>query len=408
MLKLFGGELADLLSAVRATLSDDDLKLVTIEPTARYARIERIVARCLAAPADRPAGRTGSDRLDAVLTHPVIGGAIFLAVMSGMFMAIFLGADPLMGGIESLFGSFSRLAAANNPEGALQSLVCDGLIAGVGAVVVFLPQIVILFALIAVLEDCGYMSRAAFLLDRTMSRCGLSGRSFVPLLSSFACAVPGIMAARVIENRRDRIATILVAPLISCSARLPVYVVLVGVLLPSENWALRGLTLLAVYAIGPVLAVLFARLFKRTVLRGDTPAFVMEMPSFKWPTVRLVALRAYTGGRSFLVRAGTVIFAATLIVWALSYYPRPADRAQRYEQLREQAAGTLAGEALDAELEKLDALQAGENVRESYLGRAGRIIEPAVRPLGWDWRVGTAALACFPAREVLVSTLGTI
>ena len=213
------------------------------------------------------------------------------------------------------------------PEGALRSLVVDGVIGGVGAVLIFLPQILILFFFIALLEDCGYMARAAFLMDRLMAGVGLSGKSFIPLLSSFACAIPGIMATRTIENRRDRLATILIAPLMSCSARLPVYVILIGAFVPAERYlggivGLQGLTLLAMYSVGVVVAIGVAWVLKRTILRGETPPFVLELPSYKMPSLRNVIYRMAERGWSFVARAGTVIFAVTIVVWALAYYPR--------------------------------------------------------------------------------------
>jgi len=285
------------------------------------------------------------------------------------------------------------------PAGPLTGLLTDGVIKGVGGVVMFLPQILILFAFIAVLEDCGYMARAAFLMDKLMARCGLSGKSFIPLLSSLACAVPGIMATRVIENRRDRLATILVAPLMSCSARLPVYILLIGAFLTAgQPWWLPGLTMFAMYAIGLVVAPLVALLLKRTLLRGETPVFVMEMPIYKVPSVRTVLRRMGDAGWAFVRRAGTLILASMILVWALLYVPWWDAQGRRYED-RIAAVGedSDAAKAINAEWK-----------RDSILGRVGRAIEPAVRPLGWDWRVGVATLASFPAREVIVGTLGII
>jgi ferrous iron transport protein B len=267
---------------------------------------------------------------------------------------------------------------------------------------VFLPQILILFAFLAVLEDCGYMARAAFLMDKLMAKAGLSGRSFIPLLSSVACAVPGIMATRVIEQRRDRLATILVAPLMSCSARLPVYTLLIAAFLTvGHPWWLPGLTLFAMYMIGFVVAPLVAWLLKRTVLRGPTPIFVMEMPHYQWPSMRSVLLRMLDRAKAFLIRAGTVILASMIIVWALLYFPATDEHGNSYDlriaQLR----------SADAPLSEIDSLN-GEWRRQSVLGRVGQWIEPAVRPLGWDWKIGMAALASFPAREVVVGVLGQI
>jgi ferrous iron transport protein B len=300
------------------------------------------------------------------------------------------------------------------PAGALQSLVVDGVIGGVGAVVIFLPQIMILFFFIALLEDCGYMARAAFLMDRLMAGVGLSGKSFIPLLSSFACAVPGIMATRVIENRRDRLATILIAPLMSCSARLPVYVILIGAFVPTHRYlgglvGLQGLVLLAMYAVGVVTAVVVAWLLKKTLLRGSTPPFVLEMPSYKMPSVRNVAYRMVERGWAFIARAGTVIFAVTIVIWALAYYPR-SDEQVAAEIAAQRAAIADNGEALAAfdEPEHIERLEAALHQRYSFLGRAGQWVEPLVRPLGWDWRIGCAVIASFPAREVVMGVLGVI
>src|SRR5438552_5885752 len=218
------------------------------------------------------------------------------------------------------------------PAGPLASLLVDGGLEGVGSVIVFLPQIVILFGFIAILEDCGYMARAAFLMDKLMARCGLSGKSFIPLLSSVACAVPGIMATRVIEDRRDRLATILVAPLMSCSARLPVYILLIGAFLTDGfAWWIPGLVMFAMYAIGLVTAPLVALLLKRTLLRGETPAFVMEMPLYKWPSPWLVLRRSIDAGWMFLRRAGTMILASMIVIWALLYFPSTAPDGESHE-----------------------------------------------------------------------------
>jgi ferrous iron transport protein B len=267
-------------------------------------------------------------------------------------------------------------------------------------VVKFLPQILILFGFIAVLEDCGYMARAAFLMDRLMSRCGLSGKSFIPLLSSVACAIPGIMATRVIENRRDRLATILVAPLMSCSARLPVYGLLIGAFLTEGfAWWVPGLTLFGMYLIGFVVAPVVALLLKRSLLRGAPPLFVMELPAYKRPSLGAVLRRMGYAGGAFLRRAGTFILASMILVWGLLYFP-DRDAAGRYEDrietLKENGQGTEANQLK------------GEWQRNSLLGQAGRALEPVFRPLGWDWRIGMSALASFPAREVIVGTLAII
>ncbi len=301
----------------------------------------------------------------------------------------------------------------------------------------------ILFGFLAVLEDCGYMARAAFLMDRLMARAGLNGKSFIPLLSSVACAVPGIMSARVIENRRDRLATILVAPLMSCSARLPVYALLIGAFLSPKQghaWWLPGLTLFGLYMIGLVAAPLVAFVLKRTLLRGEAPIFVMEMPLYKCPSAVAVLRRAFDGAWMFVRRAGTLILASMIVIWALLYFPSADADGQPFEQrvaalekdlaepLEELAGVRKAIQELDendaADALRMQALQQrrhelqaevkpigdvkSEWKSRSLLGRVGKFIEPAVEPLGWDWRIGLAALASFPAREVMVGTLGII
>jgi ferrous iron transport protein B len=256
-------------------------------------------------------------------------------------------------------------------------------------------------------------------MDRLMSRCGLSGKSFIPLLSSVACAVPGIMATRVIENRRDRFATILIAPLMSCSARLPVYSLLIGAFVAAgdgyadwERAAVRGFVLFALYLIGFVTAPLVAWVLKRTLLRGEAPVFVMELPSYKWPSVRIVVRRMVDAGWAFLRRAGTFILASMVLVWAASYFPRSADDGTRYDERVAAAEGEAEKAGDDAVAKEKSETTAkelkAEWQRNSYLGRVGRALEPAVRPLGWDWKIGVATLASFPAREVIVGTLGIL
>ena len=431
-------QLAEHVAAARKRLAEAGAGVPAVEARTRYGWLRKAVAGCITRPDTRPV--TWTDRIDAVLTHRLWGTVVFLAVMFVMFQAIFTWAGPLMDLIgEAQDGLSAAVAGALGP-GPLTSLLTDGVIAGVGGVLVFLPQILILFAFVAVLEDCGYMARAAFLMDRLMSRCGLSGKSFIPLLSSVACAIPGILATRVIENRRDRLATILVAPLMSCSARLPVYILIIGTFLPVRGdahpdgypWWVPGAVLFAMYLIGFVVAPLVALVLKSTLLRGETPVFVLEMPVYKRPSVPAVLRRMADAGLEFVQRAGTVILATMVIVWGLLYFPRgEADGVtfpERIAQLEEERDALLeqlpqAGEdgrepAIPAELQPIrdeaDALDERLNdlrsrwKAQSWLGRAGHLIEPAVRPLGWDWKVGMAALASFPAREVVVGTLGTI
>jgi ferrous iron transport protein B len=421
-----GRQLGEHVRAARARLAAAGCPVPAVEARARYAWIRSATAGCVERPARRPV--TWTDRIDRVLTHRAWGSLVFLALMFLVFQAIFTWARPLMhllGEAKDAVAGWLAPPHGLLPPGPFTSLVVDGVIEGVGAVVVFLPQILILFGFIAVLEDCGYMARAAFLMDKVMARCGLSGKSFIPMLSSVACAVPGILAARVIEDRRDRLATILVAPLMSCSARLPVYILLIGTFLTAGHaWWVPGVTMFAMYALGIVVAPLVALLLKRTLLRGDTPVFVMEMPAYKWPSPRLVVRRMLDAGWAFVRRAGTLILASMVVVWALLYFPdRDADGRpyaarvtaleEEAEALQDQAKAAAAAErdALAAQAEAVEdevAALKGRWKRQSVLGRLGRLLEPAVRPLGWDWRLGTAALASFPAREVVVGTLGLL
>ena len=423
-----GEDLRHRLTEARRRLAEVGCAVPAVEARTRFAWVRGVVAAAVAKPAARV--RTFTDRLDKLLTHRFWGTLIFLGVMFLMFQSIFLWAKPLMDVIDGVRESAAQGVESAMAPGPLRALIADGIIKGVGSVLIFLPQIAILFGFIAALEDCGYMARAAFLMDRLMSRCGLSGKSFIPLLSSVACAVPGIMAARVIENRRDRLATILVAPLMSCSARLPVYVLLIGAFLTAgyASWV-PGLVLFGLYMIGFTVAPLVALLLKRTLLRGETPVFVMELPAYRRPKLLAVLRRVYDAGRAFVVRAGTIILAAMIVVWALLYFPHTDGNGKPYserieeaqtaaeaneERLKELKAKDDAVAAELAERERLEAAAAeadrlnGEWKRNSLLGRAGLYLEPAFRPLGWDWKLGMAALASFPAREVIVGTLGII
>ncbi len=366
---------------------------------------------------------TATDRIDRVLTHRVWGLLFFMLMMLIVFTSVFVVAQPAMDAISDTVDALAGLCAEALPEGMLRSLVVKGILGGVGGVLVFLPQILILFFFIAVLEDCGYMARAAYLMDRLMTPLGLSGKSFIPLLSSFACAVPGIMATRVLENRRDRITTILVAPLMSCSARLPVYLILIEAFIPERSWLfglvrLHGLTLMGMYLVGIVVAAGVSLALKRTLLRGPTPPFVLELPTYKLPEARHVLYRMFERGWLFVHRAGTTILAVTILVWAAGYFPHDsaaieAPFAERIAALDARAAEAPANDAKTQDQiaharAEINNQIAAEYQRQSYLGRMGHWIEPAVRPLGWDWRIGSAVIASFPAREVVVGVLGVI
>lgn len=347
---------------------------------------------------------TWSDRLDRMLTHKVGGLVALLFTLLFVFQSIFSWASPLMNWIDGGFGWLSGKSAEYLPTGPLQSFVADGLIAGVGGVLVFLPQILILFGFIAILEDCGYLARAAYMMDRIMRGLGLSGRAFIPLLSSFACAVPAILGTRTISDWRERFVTILIAPFMSCSARLPVYILLISAFVPDNRmlggWLkLQALVMLAMYLVGVVVAVPLAWILKKAVFAGPSAGFVMELPSYKWPRWQAVVQRMWSAGAKFVAGAGTVIVLVNLVVWAAAYFPH-SEKTRSAVELRA-ASGGWSEEQREHEL-------AGAYLRESYLGRAGHAIEPLFRPLGWDWRISVAVLASFPAREVVVATLGSI
>lgn len=345
------------------------------------------------------AHRTPTDRVDAVLTHRFFGPLIFAVVMFVLFLSIFAWAEPLMSLIEAGQNALAGFVASRMDEGPLQSLLTDGIIAGVGAVLIFFPQICILFFCLALLEDSGYMARAAFIMDRLMSRVGLHGKSFIPLLSSYACAIPGILATRTIEDRRDRFTTILVAPLMSCSARLPVYIIIIAAVF-GERTLLKAGVMFSMYALGTITALLLALLFKKTLFAGPRPPFIMELPPYHMPKLGGLLRLTWDRGKLFLTNAGTIIFAVCVVIWALSYFPRTSEA-----DFSDDAKARLAAVSPEDEGER-DDLIASERLRHSYIGRMGRMIEPAIEPLGFDWRIGIGVLSSFLAREVFVGTMG--
>ncbi|MBW2294065.1 MAG: ferrous iron transporter B [Deltaproteobacteria bacterium] len=353
---------------------------------ARFAQVDTLWADIQQHPLRRD---ERTDRIDRVLLHPLWGGLIFASVMIFVFQSIFTWAVPAMDGIDGLFSELGRLSRGVLPEGLLTDLWTDGILAGVGSVMIFLPQIIILFTLIHFLEDIGYMARAAFVVDRVMGWFGLQGRSFIVLLSCYACAVPGIMAARTIPNPRDRLATILVAPFMTCSARLPVYTLLIAAFVPAVSLGfglgLQGLVMLALYLLGAVTAVVSAALLKATVIRGHVSTFYMELPPYRFPSVRLLASQVWRSAKAFLKRAGTIVFVATVIVWALLNFPKA-----------------------EIDPDATPAAQAQMNLEASLGAQLGKAIEPAIAPLGFDWKIGAGLIASFAAREIIVSTLAQI
>ncbi|MEZ5319566.1 MAG: ferrous iron transporter B [Vicinamibacterales bacterium] len=355
-----------------------------------------------AAPTDR---RT--DRWDRLLTHPVSGTLVFLAVMGGLFWTLFALATVPMDLIETTFAGLGALVRQVMPAGALRDLLIDGVIGGIAGTVVFLPQIMLLFFLISLLEDTGYLARAAFVNDRLFSRFGLPGQAFVPLLTAHACAVPGIMSARLIPNRRDRLATILVLPFMSCSARLPVYVLLTSLLFAGRP-ALAGLVFAGAYLLGAGAAFFTAALFSRTVLRGRARPMILELPGYRWPSVTNALFTARDQGVAFLKTAGTTIFAICVVMWWLSAYPRVAPPAGVTALRAEAAAPGVTAEEAGALTARADALEARDAQARSFAGRIGRFLQPVFAPLGYDWQLTDALLTSFLAREVFVSTMSVL
>ena len=366
--------------AHRTLAEHPDLPTALIE--ARQAQASRIADACWTR-GTRADADALSDRVDRWLLHPWIGTAVFTTVMFLLFQGLFAWVDPLVGWIETLVAGTQTVAASILPDGALADLFIDGIVGGVGNVIVFLPQIALLFLVLAVLEDSGYLARAAYLSDRFMAKAGLHGKAFVPLLSGFACAVPAIMATRGIENRKDRLVTILVTPLMSCSARLPVYALLIGALFSRSGsvgpFSVGGLMMFGLYALSAATAVFVAFVLKKTVLASPTPALVLELPTYRLPRVVDVLRRVGDRCWVFMRDAGSIILAISIVMWAMLYFPRaPADAP------------------------------ADAQVAQSVAGHIGRAIEPAIEPLGYDWKIGVGLLASFAAREVFVSTMALV
>lgn len=347
--------------------------------------------------------RNLSEKIDRILTHKFFGLVILIGILLLVFQTIFSWANLPMDLLEKGFGVLGDSVRAGMPDGILTDLLVDGIIAGVGGVLVFLPQILLLFLFLSILEDTGYMARAAFLLDRLMRGVGLHGKAFLPLLSSFACAIPGIMATRTIEDRRDRLATIMIAPFMSCSARLPVYTLMIATFFAGQTIfgfvSLGAVLILAMYALGIVVAIIVAWILKRTILKAPPPPFVMELPPYRLPNFRTVFQNMFLRAGLFLKRAGTVILAISIILWALTAFPRNLNITNESSEVQTQSRSEIAQDTID---------DSGAKLRNSYAGRLGHVIEPVIRPLGFDWKIGVALIASFAAREVLVSTLSII
>ena len=356
-----------------------DFPAVVIE--SRYGWAGRIAAKTVQKP--RRAAETATDKIDRVVMHPFWGYVLFFAVMAFVFQTIFTWAQAPMNWIGDGISAGQNLITAHMPAGDLQDLIVNGIIAGVGTTLTFLPQILLLFFAIALLEDTGYMARAAFLMDRIMSKVGLHGKSFIPLLSSFACAIPGILATRTIDDRKSRLVTILVAPLMSCSARIPVYTLMIAAFIPNRHvlgiFTLPGLTMMAMYFLGTFAAFGMAWVFKKTLLKGAAPIFFLEMPPYHAPNPRTVLMTMLERAGLFIQKAGTVILSVSIVLWFLSAYPKSP-------------AGTPPAQRMAA----------------TYVGHAGQAIEPLIRPLGFDWKIGISLVSSFVAREVFVASEGIL
>ncbi len=350
-----------------------------------------------------------SEKIDRVLTHKFFGLVILIAVLLLVFQTIFSWANVPMDLLTKGFGSLGDLVRAEMPPGILTDLVVDGIIAGVGGILVFLPQILLLFLFISLLEDTGYMARAAFLLDKLMSRVGLHGKAFLPLMSSFACAIPGIMATRTIEDRRDRFATIMIAPFMSCSARLPIYTLMIAAFFSGQTIfgfiSLGAVLMLAMYGLGIVMAIIVAFILKRTILKAPPPPFLMELPPYRLPNFRSIFQNMFTRAGLFVKRAGTVILTLSIVLWAMMNFPRASQQEVATLQTQiEQTCNCSPDEAL----RQAETQTKNEILQNSIAGKFGHALEPVIRPLGYDWRIGIGLISAFAAREVFVSTMSIL
>ncbi|MBI2608344.1 MAG: ferrous iron transport protein B [Deltaproteobacteria bacterium] len=363
------------------------------EISARYQWIEKILSTVLHHPSESQI--TWTEKIDKVLLHKVAGPFIFFGLIAILFQSIFTWATYPMDVIDTTFGWLSVQVENIVPSSFLRDLFVEGVIGGVGSVIIFLPQILLLFFFICLLEDTGYMARAAFLMDRLMARVGLSGKSFIPLLSSFACAIPGVMACRTIENKRDRFTTMLVAPLTTCSARLPVYALLIGAFVPAIPLAfgltLPGVTLFGLYLLGIIGVIGAAWVFRKTIFRGEAPPVILELPTYKMPQLKVVLRNMWNRSKMFVRRAGTIILSMSIVLWLLSSFPKNPELENK-----------LVLEGASPQVVSSNMLE------QSYAGRIGKFIEPVIKPLGFDWKIGIGLVASFAAREVFVSTMATI
>jgi ferrous iron transport protein B len=374
---------------------------------ARYEWTEKICTKVTDARAARRSAWT--DKLDGIFTHPMAGVAVFLVVMLSIFALIFWAAKIPMDLIDHLFATIGGLAAAKIPAGDLQSLVVNGVIGGVGGILVFMPQICILFFALSLLEDTGYLARAAFVMDKIMRRFGLPGKAFVPMLSAHACAIPAVMSARVIENPRDRLLTILITPLMACPARIPVYAMMTAMIFPNSPLK-AALIITGAYAAGIAAALGVALIFRRTILPGRSKPLIIELPQYRIPALRTAFLHTFDRAKIFVKQAGTIILTISLALWALSYYPKSAPPAAAVAMTQQAAQIEKSGDAQKADelRASADRLTQQFSLQNSYAGKIGHTIEPVIKPLGYDWQIGIGIVSSFAAREVIVSTLAIV
>ncbi len=399
-------ELRTAVRAARAAPASGDLERDVI--VTRYDRLDAVAA----ALGQAQTRRLWTERIDAVLLHPIAGSLVFLVVMGVVFQALFSGADPFVGLLEQAMGAVAAGLEGALPPSLLTDLLIEGLLGGVGNVLVFVPQIALLFLFIGVLEGSGYLARVALLMDRVMRSVGLHGRAFVPMLSGFACAVPAVMATRTMERKRDRLLTMMVVPLMTCSARLPVYTLIIGALFPpteEAGWPVQGTLMVGMYAFSVLMALVSAAVLGRTVLRGPSVPFLIELPPYRWPqprgVLRMVRLRAQT----FVKDAGSVILVLSVLMWALLRFPeRPLPEPTATPTENTAAEATLDAPLDGAGAQATQAASRAADLEYSAAGRLGKWIEPAIAPLGFDWRMGIGLIGAFAAREVFVSTMGLV
>ena len=374
---------------------------------ARYEWTEQISTRVMDAELARRSAWT--EKIDDIVTHPIAGVVVFQVVMVVIFALIFWAAKIPMDLIDHLFATVGAHISTWLPEGDLQSLIVKGVIAGVGGILVFLPQICILFFALTLLEDTGYLARAAFVMDKVMRRFGLPGKAFVPLLSAHACAIPAIMSTRVIENPRDRLLTIMITPLMTCSARIPVYAMVTALLFPNSPLT-AAVVFAGSYGVGVLAALASALLFRKTILPGESKPLMIELPPYRMPGLRTALLHTFDRAKIFVKQAGTIILTISLVLWALSHYPKSA-APESANALNAQAVQVeKAGDVHQAEVLRAsaDRLTAQSSLQNSFAGRLGHFIEPAIAPLGFDWQIGIGIISSFAAREVIVSTLAIV